>query len=157
VLPFDIKVKEWGSSRTRIEQFVESDLDDRIDARVAPRQSKDDQINAARQTLGICWFDEAACSEGLKSLRGYRKDWDEERGVWKDKPRHDWASHGADALQCLAVTWRDIREEPPPESLEARMKREQAELAEAVEKFSKPKTLNELLEEHDDELAMAEN
>ena len=55
------------------------------------------------------------------------------------------------------MTWREIREEPPPESLEARMKREQAELAEAVEKFSKPKTLNELLEEYDDQIAMAEN
>jgi hypothetical protein len=61
VFPHDVRVKEWGSSRTRIEQFVESELDARIDARIAPRQSKDDAINAARQTLLVCWFDAAAC------------------------------------------------------------------------------------------------
>jgi hypothetical protein len=69
-------VKAWGSSRTRIEQFVESDLDPCSDARVAPNQLKDDAINAARQTLSICWFDAARCSEGLKALRTYRKEWE---------------------------------------------------------------------------------
>ena len=32
---------------------------------------------------------------GLQRLRAYRKEWDESRGVWKDRPRHDDASHGA--------------------------------------------------------------
>ncbi len=36
-------------------------------------------------------------------MRAYRKEWDEERGRWKDKPRHDWASHGADALRYCAM------------------------------------------------------
>ncbi len=70
---------ERRSSRTRIEQFIESDLDARIDARVAPRHLKEDAINAARLTLSVCWFDAAACSEGLKALRSYRKEWDEEK------------------------------------------------------------------------------
>ena len=61
--------------------------------RVIPRMGVDDGINAARHLLGMCEFDAAACSEGLKALRSYRKEWDEERGVWRDKPRHDWASH----------------------------------------------------------------
>ena len=119
VFPHDIRVREWGSSRTRIEQFVESDLDPRIDARVAPRHLKEDAINAARLTLSVCWFDAAACSEGLKALRSYRKAWDEEKGIWRDKPRHDSASHGADALQTLSVWWREMREEEGPEDLES--------------------------------------
>jgi phage terminase large subunit len=146
-------VKEWGSSRTRVEQFVDSDFDHRIDARVAPKLSKDDAINAARQTLAFCWFDAAACSEGLKALRAYRKEWDEERGVWRDSPRHDWASHGADALQTLSVWWREMREEEPPEDLESRMRREHAAHAKVMEKALKPKTLNEMLEEYDLEMA----
>ena len=36
-------------------------------------------------------------------LKSYRKDWDEHRGVWMSKPRHDWASHGADAFRTGAV------------------------------------------------------
>ena len=49
-----------------------------------------------------CQFDEAACELGLKRLRHYRKEWDEERGVWKDRPRHDDASHGADGFLTFA-------------------------------------------------------
>jgi hypothetical protein len=153
IFPHDIRVREWGSSRTRIEQFVESDLDARPDARVAPRHLKEDAINAVRQTLSVCWFDAAACSEGLKALRSYRKEWDEERGIWRDKPRHDSASDGADAFQVLSVWWRDMREEELPEDLESRMRREHAAHTKVMEKALKPKTLNEMLEEYDLEMA----
>ena len=139
--------------RTRIEQFVESDLDPRIDARVAARQSKDDAINAARQTLSSCWFDASECDEGLKALRSYRKEWDEERGIWRNTPRHDRASHGADAFQTLSVWWREMREEQPVETFECRIRHEHAECAKVIEQIIKPKTLNELLEEHDCEMA----
>ena len=37
-------------------------------------------------------------------LRAYRKEWDESRGVWKDRPRHDDASHGADAFLTFACS-----------------------------------------------------
>ena len=33
-----------------------------------------------------------------------RKEWDEDRGVWKDRPRHDDASHGADAFLTFAYS-----------------------------------------------------
>ena len=41
---------------------------------------------------------------GLRRLRAYRKEWDESRGVWKDRPRHDEASHGADAFLTFACS-----------------------------------------------------
>jgi hypothetical protein len=34
----------------------------------------------------------------------YRREWDHERGGWKDRPRHDDASHGADALLTFACS-----------------------------------------------------
>jgi hypothetical protein len=46
-----------------------------------------------------------------------------------------------------------MREEEPPEDLEAKMRRQHAELAKAVEKAAKPKTLDEMLEEYDLEMA----
>ncbi len=81
----------------------------------SPRMGVDDGINAARHLIGHCEFDEASCSEGLKALRAYRKEWDEAAGCWRDKPRHDWASHGADAFRCLASRYRNI-ETPPPKA-----------------------------------------
>jgi hypothetical protein len=153
LFPHDVKVREWGTARTRIEQFVESDLIPRSDARIAPRQFKDDMINAARQTLSVCWFDAAECDEGLKALRSYRKEWDEEKGVWRDTPRHDRASHGADAFQVLSVWWREMREDDAPETLETKLRREQVECAKAIEQMSKSKTIDELFEEHELEMA----
>ena len=41
---------------------------------------------------------------GLQRLRAYRKEWDESRGVWKHRPRHDDDSHGADAFLTFACS-----------------------------------------------------
>lgn len=68
-------------------------------------------IEASRVYLARCWFDEAKCSEGVKCLDNYRKEWDEKLGVFKDRPRHDWASHGYKAFETASVQ-RDEWEEP---------------------------------------------
>jgi hypothetical protein len=65
---------------------------------------KSESIAAARSKMPLCQFDDAGCSIGLKRLRAYRKEWDDIRGVWKDKPRHDDASHGADGFQTFATS-----------------------------------------------------
>jgi phage terminase large subunit len=121
--------------------------------RVAARQLKDDAINAARQTLSACWFDAAETDDGLQALRSYRKEWDEEKGVWRDTPRHDKASHGADAFQTLSVWWREMRDEEKPETLENKLRREHAEATQMIQEAIKPKTLNEIIEDYECEMA----
>lgn len=59
------------------------------------------EINKARPIFHRCQFDEAACSVGLNRIKSYRKEWDDLRGVWKDRPRHDINSHGADAFMTF--------------------------------------------------------
>ena len=61
-------------------------------------------IAAARAAFARCQFDEGACELGLRRLWAYRKEWDESRGVWKDRPRHDDASHVADAFLTFACS-----------------------------------------------------
>jgi hypothetical protein len=68
-------------------------------------------IPLARQMLPMCIFDEARCSQGIKHLDSYRREWDDKLGVWKDAPRHDEASHGADAFRTFAVGYRPEIEE----------------------------------------------
>ena len=65
---------------------------------------KGEAIASARSIFPECQFDEAACELGLKRLRHYRKEWDDEHGVWKDRPRHDDNSHGADAFITFACS-----------------------------------------------------
>ena len=66
-------------------------------------QNKLTAINAARGLFASCDFDEQGCEVGLKRLRMYRKEFDEKRGVWRDRPRHDDASHGADSFLTFAM------------------------------------------------------
>ncbi len=47
------------------------------------------------------FIDESKCSKGIKSLKNFKRDWDEKMGSWKSRPRHDWAMHGYDALETL--------------------------------------------------------
>ena len=56
-------------------------------------------IQMTRDAFSSAWFDETACADGLKHLDMYRKEWDAQRGVWKDEPRHDKASNGADSFR----------------------------------------------------------
>lgn len=64
---------------------------------------KQSAINAARNVLGSCWFDEQKCERGIKCLDSYRKEWNEELGAWRETHRHDWASHGADGFMTFAL------------------------------------------------------
>jgi hypothetical protein len=107
--PHDVKVKEWGANETRIKQLIAAGLR----PRVVPDHYVDDGINAVRETFSRCWFDEEAASEGIRALKNYRKEWDEHRLVWRDKPYHNWASHGADSFRYMCIAYRMPREEKP--------------------------------------------
>ncbi len=100
LFPHDVEHHEVGSGKSR--RSVLRSLGIRVTATPKPKK-KDDAIAAARALLGRCVFDEGRCSEGLDRLALYRREWDERRGVARLQPLHDWASHGADALQTLAL------------------------------------------------------
>lgn len=70
---------------------------------VAAPKVKMDGITASRNALASCWFDEAACEQGVKHLDMYRKKWDDKLGSFRDDHVHDDASHGADGFQTFAL------------------------------------------------------
>lgn len=63
-------------------------------------------IEAGRGIFATCDFDAEECAVGIKRLRHYRKEWDDQREVWRDRPRHDVNSHGADGFMTFACGWR---------------------------------------------------
>lgn len=81
-------------------------------------RSKMDAIDAARSVFPSCDFDEVECATGLKRLRHYRKEWDEQRGVWKDRPRHDENSHGADAFMTFATGYEGHAPDPDEDTFD---------------------------------------
>lgn len=106
--PHDIDNREFGSDgKTRRELAREGyEIDGQkysIKFSVVPKLGVDDGIDQAREILPRCAFDESRCELGVSCLENYRKEWDDKRGCWKDKPLHDWSSHGADAFRYFAV------------------------------------------------------
>jgi hypothetical protein len=116
-VPHDAEVREWGSGRSRQEQAA--DLG--VSFTVVPKQAKDDQIGAARALLARVVADETQCAEGLDDLAQYRKDYDEARGEYLRKPRHDVHSHAADALMILALGLGRLDRDARPRPLQAEM------------------------------------
>lgn len=112
VFPHDAEVSELGTGRTRRETL--SDLG--IDGTVLPRTTADDRINAARMTLPRCWFDAEKCTRGLEALRQYRREYDDRLRDFRNRPLHDWASHGADSFGYLCEglpAWRALKRVDP--------------------------------------------
>lgn len=106
--PHDIDNREFGSdAKTRRELAREGyEIDGQkysMTFQVVPKLGVNDGIEQAREILPKCVFDNAKCEEGIACLEGYRKEWDDKRGCWKDNPLHDWTSHGSDAFRYFAV------------------------------------------------------
>lgn len=98
ILPHDVEVRELGTGKSRKEILQELGLS----VTVCPRLGVDDGIQAVRRLLPNCWFHPKA-KQGLDCLRNYRREYDEKRQVFYDKPLHDYTSHAADAFRYLAV------------------------------------------------------
>ena len=78
------------------------------DISIVPRIDKVlNGINKVRSTLSQCYFDPKECDKGLAALRSYTKKYDENKKVFLKEPKHDWASHAADALRTFATGWSD--------------------------------------------------
>lgn len=99
-LPHDAEVRELGTGRSRVETLTSLGLGD---VRVIPAQRVEDGINAVRMILPQCWFDSERCARGIQALRNYRREFDDKTKAFRQRPLHDWSSHGADAFRYLAL------------------------------------------------------
>lgn len=102
LVPHDAAARNLGSGKT----IVEVARSMGIQLRVVPRLGLEDGIQAVRTLIPRCVFDATKCERGIEALRSYRKEYDTERQTYRDRPRHDWSSHHADAFRTLAVGMR---------------------------------------------------
>lgn len=80
--------------------------------------SERDGIDASRALLPQVVFDEERCERLIACLDGYRREWDDKLGTWKDDPVHDALSHGyksfeSAAIRPDAIMWADDPEDEP--------------------------------------------
>lgn len=103
ILPHDVKVRELGSGKSRLEVLDTLGL---TNVEIAPQLGLDDGIQAVRMSFGNTWFDAERCARGFEALKQYRMAWDEKGKTWRGRPEHDWTSHAADAFRYLTIGHR---------------------------------------------------
>ncbi len=119
LVPHDAAIHEFSTGLSRVEVARNHG----VNFTVVPDIGVNEGIDAVRNLLNRCWFDEEKCSKGIHSLENYKREWNERQGCWASQPLHNFASHGADAFRMLAVGmgqlgnkgltaegWRQLRE-----------------------------------------------
>lgn len=99
-LPHDARARELGTGKSREETLRTLGL---TRLYILPRWQVDDGINAVRTILGKCWWDKEKCERGILALMAYERKWDAKNQIFQEKPKHNWASNGADAFRYLAM------------------------------------------------------
>lgn len=126
-LPHDARAKSLQTGRSIEQQFTGLGWKTRI----TPELGLIDGVQAARLTLADCWIDEQ-CREGVETLKQYQREYDEDKRCFRDKPRHDWTSHYADAFRYACLVWREEMKPKEPEPT----------------KWPQGQTINELIKAH---------
>lgn len=111
--PHDIKVKDLSTGRTRLETAQSLGLR----FRVVPKVSIEDGIEAVRSIMSrIYWNEDKNTEHLIEAARQYRKEWDDKKRCFNDRPYHDWTSDFMDALRYLALSVKreSQRREPLP-------------------------------------------
>lgn len=98
-LPHDARARSLQTGRTMVEQLV--DLD--VFPDIVPRQKINDGISAARLIFRDVEFHASRCADGVRALKSYHREYDEDAKRFKDEPVHDWSSHFADAFRGFAL------------------------------------------------------
>lgn len=117
ILPHDAEVKELTSGKTRAEVFhLELNCDANgdysrddyetvrnIHIEVLPRtEDINEDIEQVRQALKNLYID-PICEYIKYCLLNFKKEWDDKRERWRNKPEHDEASNGAAAVRYMVI------------------------------------------------------
>jgi len=110
ILPHDVSAREWITGQKRVEALrksLASSFGGSQRVKIAKKLPIDEQIDLTRRFFGRFNFDFLKTGPGIDALASYTKDWDEKHETWKDKPLHNWATHGASALMTLVIGYED--------------------------------------------------
>ena len=113
-LPHDGKARTLAANgRTVEEQLWNAYGSNKV--RICASVSVQDGINATRNMLSHAVFDAARTDAGFELLKMYQREWDDDKKIFKDTPRHDFTSHTADALRYLSLAFVEEKAAKKPE------------------------------------------
>jgi phage terminase large subunit len=104
-LPHDGATRERGTGKTYRDVLHDAGVERVSVVPRTPNLMAD--IQGARAFMARCWWDSDRCRAGLKCLGAYRVEWDYSTETPKQRPVHDWSSHGSDAFRTLVGSRMD--------------------------------------------------
>lgn len=108
--PHDLQVRELSSGVSRIKAAKALG----INFTVVQKHEVADGIEAVRNVLPKCWFDETKCANGIEALKSYRREYNDIMKTYSSTPLHDWASHPADAFRMFGWRSKDLSRTTKP-------------------------------------------
>jgi hypothetical protein len=99
--PHDIKVREWGGGAvTRYEKARQLGIDFALIEQV----SIIDGIENVWTHFSKFWIDADKCRSLVNALENYRKEWDDQKQMYLNKPVKSWSNHYSDCLRYLCLS-----------------------------------------------------
>lgn len=108
-VPHDAEATSIDTGKTRVQTAKE--LWPNIEIVVLPKLSVDDGIAKARLMFPHLWINEQLCQTWLDYISQYRQEWDDVKGMFREKPLHDFTSHAADETRYAAIAEEQMTNE----------------------------------------------
>jgi phage terminase large subunit len=102
-LPHDAKQGSWQTGLAGVETIRR---ECGINPKPIPELDKWDGIQAARQAIPFLVWNKETTEDGFLALKAYQKEFNQKTQTFSRTPRHDWASHSADAFRYLCLVLR---------------------------------------------------
>lgn len=125
-VPHDVKHTDWGVTHTRRDRLRDQGRNAK-QVGTGKVAHVAEGIHAGREAIKVARFHTGndargkRVKEGVQGLKSYRREWDDDKKVFKDTPYKDWAEHISSAFRYLGLTWREevVRTEKPKEKQES--------------------------------------
>lgn len=105
--PHDIQSTDISTGTTRFETAKKLG----IVFETLPAVPIGDRINAGKLLFDRLWIDKVKCNFFIEAIPHYKKEFDNKRGIFKDNPLHNWASHAADQFTYAALAEQKMIDE----------------------------------------------
>jgi hypothetical protein len=102
-MPHDAAHRTMGTEKTPSREDLANEAGIKPTEVLRRIDTEKDGIDASRAFFPNVWIDEERCDRLVQCLDNYRKEWDDQRGVWKDRARHDEFSHGYKSFESAAI------------------------------------------------------
>jgi hypothetical protein len=100
--PHDIRKRDFGTGKSHISVALEFG----IDFNICPGPQEVSQkagIDAVKGFVPRLQFNRDTTQRGHDALTNYRREYNDKLKIFMDRPLHDWASNGADAMRVAAI------------------------------------------------------